>query len=54
MKNFLTISPEGKLHIMPRAKPVIDPFERKFGGEKVIVFVNHIYFKKFRVAICPK
>jgi hypothetical protein len=54
MKNYLTISPEGRLAILPRAIPIIDPFEKKFGGEKAIIFVNHICFKRFRAAICPK
>lgn len=50
---FLMASEEGELQILPRARPVVDPFELRFCGERSFVFINHVRFRRFRVAICP-
>jgi hypothetical protein len=51
--NFVQITQEGDLMIYPRAKSIIAPFLFKFCGEKSLIFVNHVRFRRFRVAICP-
>jgi hypothetical protein len=50
---FLMATNDGELKILPRARPIMPPFELRFCGERSFVFVNHIRFRKFRVAICP-
>ena len=52
--HFIEVNVSGQVSIMPRSLTVIQPFERKFCGEKSLIFVNHLYFSKFRIAICPK
>jgi hypothetical protein len=50
---FLEATAEGDIRIMPRAKPLIPPFQYTFCGEQSLVLVNHVRFRRFRVAICP-
>lgn len=51
--NYLEVSNEGELAVLPRAKSLIDVFEIRFCGELSLIFVNHVGFRKFRLGICP-
>ena len=51
--HFIGISQNRSVEIRPHSSGLLGPYQTIFCKQKVLIFVNHIYFNKFRIAICP-